>query len=47
MKTNKQLNQEHDARMAERVRPKGPEYNFEPLESVIRKWVQEKANEQA
>ena len=39
MKTNKQLNQEYDARMQERVRPKQPDWNFAPLEAVIRQWV--------
>jgi|CryBogDrversion2_5_1035270.scaffolds.fasta_scaffold33786_2 hypothetical protein len=36
---NKELNQAHDKKQAERVRPKGPAYNFEPLEAVIRNWV--------
>ena len=40
MKTNKEKNQAHDAKQAERVRPKQPEYNFKPLEEVVRKWVQ-------
>ena len=39
MKTNKELNQAHDARMAEKVRPKQPEYQFKELEAVIRQWV--------
>jgi len=39
MKTNKELNTEHDKREQERVRPKGPVYNFAPLEAVIRQWV--------
>jgi hypothetical protein len=38
-KTNKELNQEHEARELMRVRPKQPAYNFEPLEAVIRQWV--------
>ena len=38
-KTNKQLNTEYDNKQKERVRPKGPTYNFKPLEDVIRKWV--------
>ena len=38
MKTNKELNTEHDRRQRERVRPKQPEYNWEPLEAVIRAW---------
>ena len=40
MKTNRELNQEHDRRMQERVRPKGPTYNSKPLEEVIRKWAE-------
>ena len=39
MKTNKEKNIEHDARMKERMRPKQPEYNWEPLEAVIRQWI--------
>jgi hypothetical protein len=39
MKTNKELNTEYDKKQSERVRPKGPDYNFKPLEAVIRNWV--------
>ena len=39
MKTNRELNQEYDAKQTAKVRPKQTEYNFEPLEAVIRKWV--------
>jgi len=39
MKTNKEKNQEFDAKQKERVRPKGPTYNWQPLEAVIRKWI--------
>ena len=39
MKTNKEKNQAHDARQQERVRPKPIEYNWKPLEEVIRQWV--------
>ena len=39
MKTNKEKNIEHDAKMQERVRPKQPEYSWEPLEAVIRQWI--------
>jgi hypothetical protein len=47
MKSNKELNQEHEARELMRVRPKTPAYNFEPLEKVIHQWVKEsQANEQ-
>lgn len=46
MKTNKELNTAHDARMAERMRPKQPEYNFKPLEDAIRAMIlNSKANE--
>ena len=46
MKTNKEKNQAHDARQQERVRPKQPNYNFKPLEDVIKAW-KARANEQA
>lgn len=39
MKTNKEKNLAHDAKMKERVRPKQPVYDFAPLEAVIRLWV--------
>ena len=39
MKTNKEKNLAHDARMQARVRPKQPEFNYAPLEAVIRQWV--------
>jgi hypothetical protein len=39
MKTNKEKNLEYDAKMAERMRPKQTEYNWKPLEEVIRQWV--------
>jgi hypothetical protein len=39
MKTNKEKNLEHDARMAERMRPKQPEYNYKPLEDAIRAMI--------
>jgi hypothetical protein len=38
MKTNKELNTAHDAKMQERMRPKQPEYNWEPLDAVIKQW---------
>ena len=44
MKTNKEKNTAHDAKMQERVRPAAPVYDFKPLEAVIRQWV--KQNEQ-
>jgi len=39
MKTNKELNTAHDARMAERIRPKQPAYDFTALEAVMREWT--------
>jgi len=39
MKTNKEKNQAHDARMQERVRPKPVAYEFEALEAIMRQWV--------
>jgi hypothetical protein len=42
-KNNRTLNQEHERRTADRVRPKQPEYDFKPLEEIVRKWV--KGNE--
>jgi len=38
MKTNKEKNLAHDAKMQERVRPAPKEYNWEPLAEVIRQW---------
>ena len=38
MKTNKEKNLAHDAKMQERMRPKQPEYNWEPLDAVIKQW---------
>jgi hypothetical protein len=45
MKTNKEKNLEHDARMQAKIRPKPKEWNFEPLEAVIKQW-KERAHEQ-
>ena len=46
-KTNRELNQEHEARELMKVRPKAPVYNPKPLEEVVRKWVEaSKAREQ-
>jgi hypothetical protein len=39
MKTNKEKNTAHDARMQERVRPPTAEYKWEELDKVIRQWV--------
>ena len=38
-KNNRELNQEHDQRQSDRVRPTQPAYDFKPLEAVIRQWV--------
>jgi len=38
MKTNKEKNLEHDARVQARVRPQPKEYNWKPLEDAIRGW---------
>jgi hypothetical protein len=39
MKTNREKNQEYDARQGNKVRPKDPKWDFKPLEDVIRQWV--------
>ena len=39
MKTNKELNQAHDAKQRDRMRPAHKEYNWKPLEAVIRQWI--------
>jgi len=39
MKTNKELNTAHDAKMAEKIRPKQPAYDFTALEAVMKQWV--------
>jgi hypothetical protein len=39
MKTNKELNTEHDRRQKERVRPAPKEYQWQGLEAVIRQWI--------
>ena len=38
MKTNKEKNLAHDAKMTGQMRPKQPEYNWEPLDAVIKQW---------
>ena len=40
-KTTRELNQEHDRRMSERVRPKEPEYSFKELEAIVNTWIRE------
>jgi len=39
MKTNKEKNQDHDARVQDRVRPAAKHYEFKELEAVIRSWI--------
>ena len=39
MKTNKEKNQAHDARMKERVRPAPKEYDWAELDRIIKQWV--------
>jgi hypothetical protein len=39
-KTNREKNTEHDRKELMRVRPKQPNYDYKPLEEVVRKWVQ-------
>ena len=48
MKTNKEKNLAHDAKMQERMRPKQTDYNWKPLEDAIRAMIlNSKANVQA
>ena len=39
MKTNKEKNQEHDARAKARVRPAPKEWNHKPLEDAVRAMI--------
>jgi hypothetical protein len=39
MKTNQEKNMEHDARQQDKVRPKSPQYDFEPLQEVMNSWL--------
>ena len=39
MKTNRELNTEHEKKELLRVRPKQPTYNFKPLEDAIRAMI--------
>ena len=39
MKTNRELNEAFDKKQTERVRPKGPTYNWKPLQDVIHQWI--------
>jgi hypothetical protein len=45
MKSNKEKNIEYDARMQARVRPKPREFDYKPLEDVIRQWILRGKNE--
>lgn len=45
MKTNREKNQEHEAKELMRVRPKGPEYNPKPLEEVVNQWIRNSMKE--
>ena len=38
MKTNKEKNQAHDARMQERVRPKQKDFDWAELEKIMHQW---------
>jgi hypothetical protein len=38
MKTNKELNTEHDRKEILRVRPKEQRFDFKPLEDAIKGW---------
>lgn len=42
MKTNRELNQEYDAKQQAKIRPKTPVYNFKPLEDIMKKWREAK-----
>jgi hypothetical protein len=44
MKTNKEKNLAHDAKMKERVRPAPKEYDWAELDRIMRQWV--RPNEQ-
>lgn len=40
MKTNRELNTAYDTKQAEKIRPKEQiEYNWKPLQDVIRQWI--------
>jgi hypothetical protein len=47
MKTNKEKNQEHDARAKARVRPAPKEYDWEPLQEAINAMIKRREHEQA
>ena len=39
MKTNKEKNTAHEARVQDQIRPKAPVYDFQALQAVIRSWI--------
>jgi len=39
MKTNREKNTQHDKDQILKVRPKSANYDFKPLEGVIRQWI--------
>ena len=45
-KTNRELNQEHDARQQARVRPKPRDYQWEGLQAVVNQWRAKEHDEQ-
>ena len=45
MKTNREKNLEHDQKQNDRVRPKQPNWNFQPLDEAIRKMILNKNHE--
>lgn len=47
MKTNRELNQEHEARELMRVRPKPVEYRFEELQAVVNTWIRTPSEKEA
>lgn len=46
-KTNRELNQAHDQRMQDRVRPAPKEWKFEELEKALHEMIRRSQNEQA
>jgi hypothetical protein len=44
-KTNRELNQEHDQRESNKVRPKQTEYQYAELEAIVNSWIRERADD--
>jgi hypothetical protein len=44
-KTNRELNQEHDQRELNKVRPKQPEYQYAELEAIVNRWIRERTDD--